>query len=1011
MGQMNLIPFMNFPDVALNLHNVTYYEKEIHRDSLYQEPILSLDEIYITLDVFDLIRGDITIAQARLQEGFIRIEIYEDSLSNLENALGIRFGEGTEKDSVEGLPTMKVDLDRLRISNIFAVMHDHTNGNELSIQINQLESRFSYLPENIEAAIKLDIDVNSLKHLTFNLETSKNILFESDVSVDPQLELVQISPSKLEFSGLEMETWGSFGYSDKRELDLKFKASNTGLDLLNFLFRGILDLDEIEQIGSGSIHLDGDIKGVLRETLPVIRINGSAEDIGFRIKSLQKDVTDISFNMHATNGKKPDLSEGVIHMEKFTASFPEGTINANITVSNMVTPELDVEISGLINLDGMEQMIKYDALSGLQGQIALDGRLNGRVNRDSVEFLNEAGTLSVLIEDGGFILDQDTVKSISGEIFVEENIIGTNSLELDFNGNKVDLNVHVQDLLLYLLDFDCDVRAEVSLASEVLYPASFISDTAVAKLLGDELRGLHFSAGAVVSAQDLDAFIKNDSIPTVHLSLDSFGIELPVYADISDMNASLTIGPDSVALHYLSGTIGESGFIFSGLVSNYDALSTQDSGEVVSVTYDLKSDLMRAEDFFTFNGGFMLPETYQTEYLEDFRLAGTFEAPVYGLLHDSVPMDFGLSIKDLGWKFRYYPLEFKQFLVQLRKKGDRLIIDDFRGEIGESNLKMTATLENINDTARENIYGSLVLESNLLDFNELLNYQLPEEMKDSSLIDTTEVREPPRLDQINYPDFDFTLNLGEVRYGNYKVFGMKGKLRSSTNRILYLDQLITSTESGGSIEFNGQFNVSNPYYYTFSADLDINNVDINDLAFEMQSGDSVYTLNENFQGIVSADGLAEIFITPDLKIDMSTTTAMFNMRVVDGALIEFTPLQAAAKFLDNKDLNHVRFAMLRNSFTLIDSRIIVPLMNVESTAGQLLIEGEQGLDNSYLYLVRVPVWLVKGAAKSVLSNAGDDQEEDQIQTMKMGKFLPLTVWSDGVESGVRIKDKREKYLE
>ncbi|MCK4747744.1 MAG: hypothetical protein KAT15_11930, partial [Bacteroidales bacterium] len=145
--------------------------------------------------------------------------------------------------------------------------------------------------------------------------------------------------------------------------------------------------------------------------------------------------------------------------------------------------------------------------------------------------------------------------------------------------------------------------------------------------------------------------------------------------------------------------------------------------------------------------------------------------------------------------------------------------------------------------------------------------------------------------------------------------------------------------------------------------------------------------------------------------DMSTTTAMFNMRVVDGALIEFTPLQAAAKFLDNKDLNHVRFAMLRNSFTLIDSRIIVPLMNVESTAGQLLIEGEQGLDNSYLYLVRVPVWLVKGAAKSVLSNAGDDQEEDQIQTMKMGKFLPLTVWSDGVESGVRIKDKREKYLE
>jgi len=130
-------------------------------------------------------------------------------------------------------------------------------------------------------------------------------------------------------------------------------------------------------------------------------------------------------------------------------------------------------------------------------------------------------------------------------------------------------------------------------------------------------------------------------------------------------------------------------------------------------------------------------------------------------------MDFGLSIKDLGWKFRYYPLEFKQFLVQLRKEGDRLIIDDLRGEIGESNLMMTATLGNIADTARENIYGSLVLESDLLDFNELLNYRLPDELQDTITLDSAEMREPPLVDQINYPDFDFKLVLGQVRYGNY----------------------------------------------------------------------------------------------------------------------------------------------------------------------------------------------------------------------------------------------------
>ena len=56
MEQMNLIPFMNFPDVSLQLKALSYYEREAHPDSLIQEPVLSLAEVYVTLDVMDLIR-------------------------------------------------------------------------------------------------------------------------------------------------------------------------------------------------------------------------------------------------------------------------------------------------------------------------------------------------------------------------------------------------------------------------------------------------------------------------------------------------------------------------------------------------------------------------------------------------------------------------------------------------------------------------------------------------------------------------------------------------------------------------------------------------------------------------------------------------------------------------------------------------------------------------------------------------------------------------------------------
>ncbi len=94
----------------------------------------------------------------------------------------------------------------------------------------------------------------------------------------------------------------------------------------------------------------------------------------------------------------------------------------------------------------------------------------------------------------------------------------------------------------------------------------------------------------------------------------------------------------------------------------------------------------------------------------------------------------------------------------------------------------------------------------------------------------------------------------------------------------------------------------------------------------------------------------------------------------------------------------------------MDSRIVIPLMNVESTVGQMLIEGEQGLDESYLYLVRVPPKLAREAARSAMSEGSKDDGEDQVSQMKRGDFLGITLWSNGIESDVKLGDRRNKFL-
>ena len=93
IGQMNLLPLMDFPNSVVQFKDVSWYEKPVHPDSLYQVPILYLHECNLSLDIVELIRGDIKVNQFRLEKGFVRLEVYPDSIMNIEKALGILLGE------------------------------------------------------------------------------------------------------------------------------------------------------------------------------------------------------------------------------------------------------------------------------------------------------------------------------------------------------------------------------------------------------------------------------------------------------------------------------------------------------------------------------------------------------------------------------------------------------------------------------------------------------------------------------------------------------------------------------------------------------------------------------------------------------------------------------------------------------------------------------------------------------------------------------------------------------
>ncbi|MEZ5071495.1 MAG: hypothetical protein R2751_11135 [Bacteroidales bacterium] len=1042
LGTMNLIPFKGLPDVSLQLRDLNYFESAALSDSAGGSPILTLGRVDVSLDVVELIRGNIRVSQLSLEQGTIRLERYADSLMNLEKALGVRFDSGEGEEPTEtALPDFQVNLERMELDRILLLWDDQTTRDQARMQVNHVESAIHYYPDSVLAGVQLDLDVNSFKYLTYKTDKSRNIQLETEVSVDLQKKRALMLPTSMKFSGLAMEANGFYDFMASPLVHLDFQASNTGLDVLNFIFQGILDLDEIEQIGGGEIRLAGNVHGELGDKLPQLQIEGQAEDIGFRIKAIQRDVTGIGFHMTANSGVAGDLSDATVRMQGFRAEFPEGVLEANMTASNGISPEVKLEVNGDVDLAGLEQMVGADELKDLQGQVQLKGAVQGRMDADKGFVLDPGSQVQARLFGVGFDYGPDAFRGLSGEISLADEHMGSRGFDLAYNGTKLHLQWMTSNLLQSLTGARDTVGIHLAVQTDILDLLELTGDSALAAQTGGPLRDVHLEFGALLPPGAMDSLLAGAIPGTLDLEVDSLTAFVPVFPALKHINASVHLEPERLTIARLRTGIGQSDLRFAGSIGNYRAFLSGDTAAFLNVRYGLASDLLRARDLMVFNDSFLLPEEFLGEELSRFRLEGNIDLPLAMLLSDHVAPDVRIRVETLEGALRYYPLPLHDFRLDAHLEDDHLTVHDLQGKVGENNLKLRAEVFHMYDRTMDSLHGSLSIASDYLNVDQLMDYRLPgkEETEAVARIGSADVPEAGvsggpapgypadpwrapqeeeeeaaklsfRLDTIDYPDFALKLDIGELHYGTYHIDGIQGGLRSTRNKIFYLDSLRTSGGSGGKINVIGQFNVSNPYYYTLSARLDLKEMNVNDLDFEMQNGDSIYTLQENFQGLVSADGMAEVFLTPDLKVDMSTTTAVFNYRIDDGAIINFEPLQAAAKYLDGKDLSHVKFGTLRNSFpmTLVDGRILIPLTIVESTAGQLLIEGEQGLDGNFMYLLRMPVALVRGAVASVLSNA-DDGKEDEIARYERGKFLVVTVHGEGDEIEVKTGDKRDKF--
>ncbi len=85
-----------------------------------------------------------------------------------------------------------------------------------------------------------------------------------------------------------------------------------------------------------------------------------------------------------------------------------------------------------------------------------------------------------------------------------------------------------------------------------------------------------------------------------------------------------------------------------------------------------------------------------------------------------------------------------------------------------------------------------------------------------------------------------------------------------------------------------------------------------------------------------------------------------DVEVRDGALLNYAPVEALSRFINIEELKHIRFSTLNNSIRIINKKINIPLMDIESSALNLSLTGTHDFSGYVDYQVKVSLFEILG---------------------------------------------------
>lgn len=403
----------------------------------------------------------------------------------------------------------------------------------------------------------------------------------------------------------------------------------------------------------------------------------------------------------------------------------------------------------------------------------------------------------------------------------------------------------------------------------------------------------------------------------------------------------------SLSIKEMNSTLGQSKLVGNCIVKNFDDPHLQC---VAEGTFDLASlSPLIANNALVDTSGKVA-------------LQGKLSANLRQLRHglhakDNLSLVGGLQAQNVQFKVGPGQLLCRGLTGSLVFKDNEWIIKEMAGSLGPGSLVLSGSLQNLLPyllSDKEQCRVDAKLHMDYLDLDLLLGGE-------PNTGTTPAFNITPRW------AMGLSCDIQQLHFRRFQGKNVRGQLKVKDQKLTA--ETLQLGIAGGKASLNGVLDASDDHL-SIDTSTRLQGVQVNKLFYMFENFHQTFLMDRHLNGEVFSDFNLRIQTDKRWKIQKETIQADINVRLHNGALCNFEPIQKLAKYVDSESLAKLHFSELKNHIFIKDQTVYIPPMGVHSNITYIQVSGTHAFDGKVDYNFVVPFTRLGG--REIPEEVGED---------------------------------------